>query len=201
MQKELINCHDRPRGRKRFKLKSSSQSSSIDEPVESASNSMDSSQESAVLYSATSILTETEFEQISEIIHATLMAKFYDVSQFKIIGEITDLIYALNLAELYIRKTILFCKNIAVFEQLQEDDQLILLKDFFTELMLVRIGYVFDFEREAFIVIKVCSKKNNGKDFQTLFLRMKKNELQFLSNWRFFTKQENWIPFHSHEKR
>lgn len=160
MQKELINCHDRPSRRKRFRQKSSSQSASIDEPGE-CTNLMDSSQESAVLHSATSILTETEFEQISEILHATLMAKFYDESQFKIIGEITDLIYALNLAELYIRKTILFCKNIAVFEQLQEDDQLILLKNFFTELMLIRIGYVFDVEREAFIVIKVCCNNNN----------------------------------------
>ena len=92
---------------------------------------------------------------IEEIVSASKCAEFYDENHFKIVGEVTDLIYALNLGELYIKKTIKFCKSISMFRGLNQQDQLVMLKDFFTEMMIVRFGYVYDPVRDALPVIEV----------------------------------------------
>lgn len=96
-----------------------------------------------------------EFSLIREIEAATETAAFYDESRFQLVGEVNDLIYALNLAETYIKKTIKFCKAINAFKVLSQDDQLTIMKDFFTELMLIRFCFVFNAEKDGIPVIEV----------------------------------------------
>lgn len=96
-----------------------------------------------------------EFALIQEIEVATETAGFYDESRFQLVGEVNDLIYALNLAETYIKKTIKFCKAIGAFRGLSQDDQLTIMKDFFPELMLIRFCFVFNPEKDGFPVIEV----------------------------------------------
>lgn len=96
-----------------------------------------------------------EFALIQEIEAATEAAGFYDESRFQLVGEVKDLIYALNLAETYIKKTIKFCKAIGAFKTLSQDDQLTIMKDFFPELMLVRFCFVFNAEKDGIPVIEV----------------------------------------------
>ena len=101
-------------------------------------------------------LNTHEFDLIKEIECATETAGFYDENRFQLIGEVNDLIYALNLAETYIMKTVKFCKALAAFRTLNQEDQLIMLKDFFTELILVRFCYCFNPEKDGIPVIEVC---------------------------------------------
>jgi len=91
---------------------------------------------------------------LREIEHATDVAAFYDENRLQVIGEVTDLVYALNLAELYIKKTIRFCKSFAAFKMLIQEDQLSILKAFFSELMIVRFAFVFNPEKDGYPVIE-----------------------------------------------
>lgn len=100
-----------------------------------------------------------EFSLIREIEAATETAAFYDESRFQLVGEVNDLIYALNLAETYIKKTIKFCKAINAFKVLSQDDQLTIMKDFFTELMLIRFCFVFNAEKDGIPVIEVMKNE------------------------------------------
>jgi len=100
-------------------------------------------------------LNTHERDLLSEIEHANVIAAFYDENRLQVIGEVTDLVYALNLAELYIKKTIKFCKNFLAFRTLIQDDQLAILKSFFTELMIVRFAFVFNPEKDGYPVIEV----------------------------------------------
>lgn len=100
-------------------------------------------------------LADWELRTIGAVAEASKLAGFFEENTFQVVGEMTNLIEALNLAELYIKKTIKFCKHFEAFRELPQDDQLLLLKDFFTELMLIRICYVFVPEKDAFVVIQV----------------------------------------------
>ncbi|KAH9407863.1 Ligand binding domain of hormone receptors protein [Tyrophagus putrescentiae] len=105
------------------------------------------------------VLSDWERQEIATIQEATEVAGFFEESTFQVVGEMTNLIEALNLAELYITKTIKFCKHFPLFRAFPQDDQLLLLKDFFTELMLVRICYVFVPDKDAFVVIQDEEKR------------------------------------------
>lgn len=67
----------------------------------------------------------------------------------------TDLIYVLNLYELYGRKTIKFCKNINAFKVTDQENQMALVKSFFSELIIIRMVYSFELEKDGFTIIKV----------------------------------------------
>ena len=60
-----------------------------------------------------------------------------------IIGEVTDFNDALRLAQHYIRKIIKFVKSLAAFRAFSSDDQLIILKGFFSEMLILQIAYMF----------------------------------------------------------
>lgn len=96
-----------------------------------------------------------ELERLREIEQATDCAAFFKADRMGIIGEATNLIFALNCAELYIRKAIKFCKSFQAFKVLSQDDQLTLIKGFFAELMIIRLSFVFDRERDGWPVIIV----------------------------------------------
>lgn len=100
-------------------------------------------------------LNAQEKELLKEVEQATEAAAFYDENRLQVIGEVTDLIYALNLAELYIKKTIRFCKSVSAFRCINQEDQLLILKSFFTELMIVRFAFVFNPEKDGYPVIEV----------------------------------------------
>lgn len=100
-------------------------------------------------------LNPLELDHIQEIQLACRASSFYDENRLQLIGEAADLVYALNLAEPYVKKTIKFIKSIAAFRQLNQDVQLTMLKSFFTELLLIRFAFVFDQEKDGFAVFEV----------------------------------------------
>ncbi len=100
-------------------------------------------------------LNPLELDHIQEIQLACRASSFYDENRLQLIGEAADLVYALNLAEPYVKKTIKFIKSIAAFRQLNQDFQLKMLKNFFTELLLIRFAFVFDQEKDGFTVFEV----------------------------------------------
>ena len=83
---------------------------------------------SSQLNSSAFVLSEWERQEIATIQEATEVAGFFEESTFQVVGEMTNLIEALNLAELYITKTIKFCKHFPLFRAFPQDDQLLLLK-------------------------------------------------------------------------
>lgn len=95
---------------------------------------------------------------MKEIEQATEYAAFFNANRMVIIGEATNLVFALNCAELYIRKAIKFCKSFAAFKVLSQDDQLTLIKGFFAELMIIRLSFVFDRLKDGWPVIIVSKK-------------------------------------------
>lgn len=105
-------------------------------------------------------LTQQEINQIQEIQMATHASAMHDEAQLNLIGETADLIYALNLAELYVKKSINFCKHISAFKCISnQNDKISLLKQFITELMLIRFAFSFNIEKDGFPVFEV--KKTN----------------------------------------
>lgn len=89
-------------------------------------------------------LSEREFGLIKEIIDANQRIKFNcfhcenDGDLFPILNDMGNLI---NRATKYITKTISFCKLISPFQSLTSADQLILLKNFFHEIMVIHIAF------------------------------------------------------------
>lgn len=73
-----------------------------------------------------------------------------------VVANATSLTYVLNLCEYYIHRTVKYCKQFATFRQLSEDHQIDLLKEFFPQLLLVKILFNYDAFREGFPAIKVC---------------------------------------------
>lgn len=100
-------------------------------------------------------LNPLELDHIQEIQLASRASSFYDENRLQLIGEASDLVYALNLAATYVKKTIKFIKSISAFRQLNQDVQLTILKSFFTELLLIRFAFVFDQEKDGFAVFEV----------------------------------------------
>ena len=60
-----------------------------------------------------------------------------------------------NLPALYIKKIIRFCKNIPAFRLLHKEDQLLIIKPFFTEMLLIRFAFAYNYEHDAISVIEV----------------------------------------------
>lgn len=101
-------------------------------------------------------LTQQEIGQIQEIQLATHASAMHDETQLNLIGETADLIYALNLAELYVKKSITFCKHISAFKCISnQNDKISLLKQWLTELMLIRFAFSFNAEKDGFPVFEV----------------------------------------------
>ncbi|KAH9407866.1 Ligand binding domain of hormone receptors protein [Tyrophagus putrescentiae] len=107
-------------------------------------------------------LNSYELACIEEVKHAANEASFYDKTKFPVIGEVPNLIYALNLAELYIRKMIKLCKNINAFKCLTQDNQLGILKGFFTEMIIVCFSFTVIPERDGFPIIEVDENRQQA---------------------------------------
>ncbi len=88
-------------------------------------------------------LNSAEEEMIFEVKAATRAAGFSEEEHLDIIGEVTDFNDALHLAQHYIRKIIKFCKSLTSFRAFSSDDQLIILKGFFSEMLILQIAYMF----------------------------------------------------------
>lgn len=78
---------------------------------------------------------------------------FAEELSLPVTGEASSFGHACNLPGLYIRKIIRFCKSIPEFKCLSNEDQLKIIKPYFTEMLLVRFTFAFSEEHNAFRVI------------------------------------------------
>ena len=102
-------------------------------------------------------LTILERELIAEL-QTSIDECFEEEHKLIVIGEIDDFVQAINFPVLYVRRIVKFCKKISAFRQLTSDDQLIILKPFFIELLAVRFTYYFDIVNDGHYILKVKSK-------------------------------------------
>ena len=133
-----------------------------------------------IQYYQTIDLNQIELNRIKELNIATSLAAFYDQNRFEIIGDVTHLVEALNLGELYIRKTIKMCKNISAYKSLKQDDQLSILKVYFIELIVICFSFTFDPKMDGFpIILNENSNKARIIPLSLLYEAKKQNALYF----------------------
>ena len=83
-----------------------------------------------------------ELEKLKEIQNA--ISIFGNESHLEIVGEAKSLAEAFNLPGSYVKKMAIFCKKISSFDCLQQATQIILMKQFFFYLVLIRMAFSFD---------------------------------------------------------
>lgn len=98
-------------------------------------------------------LTVHEAQYLTVI--TTAASVFADEESAPLAANSTELLYALNLTEVYIRKSVLFCKRLPAFKGLEAEDQLIQLKGFLTEFLILRCAFTYRSEADGFLVIQV----------------------------------------------
>lgn len=94
---------------------------------------------------------------VNEINHAS--AVFTEELSLQVRGEAKSFKESCNLPALYIRKIIRFCKNVIQFRLLNKEDQLLIIKPYFTEILLIRFAFAYNYEHDAISVIEVGSFK------------------------------------------
>ncbi len=93
-----------------------------------------------------------ELHYIAQIVRASAAA-FKDEDSAPVVANATDVVYILNLAEYYIGKTIRFAKSLSAFLVLSQEDQLALLKAFFTELLILRLGFFYQAATDGYLAL------------------------------------------------
>src|SRR5699024_10991205 len=83
-------------------------------------------------------LNEHEQSLVNEVEQA--MTVFVDENNLKVIGSKQSSIDVLNMLSLYARRIVKFCKSIETFRQLPIEDQLIILKPFYFEIIVIRVA-------------------------------------------------------------
>lgn len=96
---------------------------------------------------------------MEEVKRASLVFLHKPYCAIKLTGE-ANLMQAFNLQETYIKKIIEFCKSIDAFHCLKSQDQLIIVKGFFTESLTIRCAYHYDAEQDGFPVRTVSFSFN-----------------------------------------
>src|SRR5699024_5760199 len=99
-----------------------------------------------------------ELGHLEEVQNAMLI--FPDETQYRITGSATNMMEAVNLPCVYIRKIIKFCKQIEAFKGLPQNDQLCLLKSFFPNVNSVRFSYLYRPDLDGIPMIKVGELRN-----------------------------------------
>src|SRR5699024_9122200 len=102
-------------------------------------------------------LKEFEINFIREIQHANEKAGFFDANRYNVKGECNEIMEVIDIFEAYTRKIVKFCKGISAFCNLKQSDQLIILKEFVLELVMIRVAFLYNPELDAYPLIKVSA--------------------------------------------
>src|SRR5699024_3625855 len=98
-------------------------------------------------------LTAHEWKLIREV--QTAMEVFEDERTLPIVGEFTSFMQSYNWSQVYSGRVSSFCQNMSPFNVLNHQDQLILLKAFYFELLNFRFFYMTDEKQDGFLVLAV----------------------------------------------
>ena len=90
-----------------------------------------------------------------EDINEANAANFVEELDIEVKAEIVTFTDGLNSPSVYIRRIIKFCKSIAAFRRLDREDQLLVVKPYFTEMLLARFSFAYSLKEDAFPVIAV----------------------------------------------
>lgn len=104
---------------------------------------------------ATLNLCEYEREKIEEVQKA--MSMFANEYSLELVGQAneSDFVRVINSPGFYVKKVINFCKSLAAFRCLKEEDQLILLKAFYPRMSALYAAFIYKVEKDGFPVIMV----------------------------------------------
>lgn len=80
---------------------------------------------------------------------------FTEELSLQVRGEAKSFRESCNLPALYIRKIIRFCKNVVQFKMINKENQLLIIKPYFTEILLIRFAFAYNYEHDAISVIEV----------------------------------------------
>ncbi len=103
-------------------------------------------------------LTEHEQQVVTEL-QTALSASFEDETKLELVGSVTEVKTAFNLTSLYARRIIKFCKSMPPFKILKEADQFTILKSFYLKILMIRIAFIWDAEKQGYPVIEDESGK------------------------------------------
>lgn len=79
---------------------------------------------------------------------------FTEELSLQVRGEAKSFRESCNLPALYIRKIIRFCKNVVQFKMINKENQLLIIKPYFTEILLIRFAFAYNYEHDAISVIE-----------------------------------------------
>lgn len=83
------------------------------------------------------------------------MSIFLDERTLPVEKNATNLLNIFNTHGFYIRKIIRYCKKINAFAVLKEADQLIILKEFYCDILTIRASFNYDTEKDGFPFLEV----------------------------------------------
>ncbi len=96
----------------------------------------------------------THEQQVVTELQAALAASFEDETKLELVGSVTEVKTAFNLTSLYARRIIKFCKSMPPFKILKEADQFTILKSFYLKILMIRIAFIWDAEKQGYPVIE-----------------------------------------------
>lgn len=97
--------------------------------------------------------TAQEQQVLTELQNA--LNVFEDETKLKIVKTVSCVIEAFNVPSIYARRIIKFCKSISAFKILKEPDQYIILKNFYLKILMLRISFMWDVEKNGYPIIQV----------------------------------------------
>ena len=108
-------------------------------------------------------LSQYEQKLIDQIATA-IEASFPNETELELIeGEATNLLFTFNWPSFYLRRIIKFAKSMPDFKQFKSDDQLQILKPYFTEFLPIKMAHIWNPELQGFPVYEV-SLEASGLD-------------------------------------
>ncbi|KAH9401623.1 hypothetical protein TYRP_017021 [Tyrophagus putrescentiae] len=93
-------------------------------------------------------------QQVVTELQTALSASFEDETKLELVGNVTEVKTAFNLTSLYARRIIKFCKSMPPFKILKEADQFTILKSFYLKILMIRIAFIWDVEKQGYPVIE-----------------------------------------------
>lgn len=98
-------------------------------------------------------LNPYELETMAEIEKASSV--FEEESSLNIAGEAYGIIYISRTVTAYSRRTVKYCKSIQTFKELPNNDQLIQLKTFLYDIMVIRGAFQYNPVKDIFTMLEV----------------------------------------------
>lgn len=100
-------------------------------------------------------LSYYERQMIGQIQNA--MSLFEEEKTLPVRCVVTKINDSINWPVFYAKRIIKFCKRIPPFNDLTKEDQLIIIKPFYIQLLSVRCYFMFDYKQNGYYVLAVCS--------------------------------------------